>query len=72
MPRFIERIFTRTANLNTGGTAPINTYEGFTGDSRVVLRDRRGTAEAEIPDVDEKGFGGGSDPLAIYRPTGAK
>ena len=31
-----------------------------------------GTAKAEIPDASEKGFAGGSDPLAIYNPTGAK
>jgi hypothetical protein len=37
MPRFIERIFTRTANPNTNETVPLNTYEGFTGDGRVVL-----------------------------------
>ena len=30
-------------------TLPVNRYEGFTGDGRVVLRDRRGTAKAEIP-----------------------
>jgi HK97 family phage portal protein len=38
----------------------------------VVLRDRRGTAKAEIPNVDLKSHGMGDDPLAIYRPTGAK
>lgn len=37
----------------------------------IVLRDRRGTAKAEIPEVTEKGFDGGN-PLAIYKPTGAK
>jgi phage portal protein BeeE len=26
----------------------------------------------EIPEAEEKGFAGGSDPLAIYKPTGAK
>jgi hypothetical protein len=33
------------------------------------LRDRRSTGKAEIPDIDLKS---GSDPLAIYKPTGAK
>jgi HK97 family phage portal protein len=37
-----------------------------------VLRDRRGTQKAEIPDVDTKGITMGDDPLAIYKPTGAK
>jgi hypothetical protein len=39
--------------------------EGFQGNGAVVLRDRRGTRKAEIPDVDSKGFSGGDDPLAI-------
>jgi phage portal protein BeeE len=36
------------------------------------LRDRRGTVKADFPDADNKGFSGGDDPLAIYKPTGAK
>jgi len=36
-----------------------------------VLRDRRGTSKAEIPDVDFKSETLG-DPLATYKPTGAK
>jgi hypothetical protein len=37
-----------------------------------VLRDRRGTIKSEIPDIDLKSETLGSDPLAIYKPTGAK
>jgi hypothetical protein len=44
----------------------------FTTGGAVVLRDRRGTVKADIPDADEKSFGSGSDPLAIYKPTGTK
>jgi hypothetical protein len=44
-------------------TAQLNRYEGFTGDGRVVLRDRRGTVKAEIPDVDTKGITMGDESL---------
>jgi hypothetical protein len=57
--------------LRQKDTASVNTFEGFQGNGAIVLRDRRGTAKAEIPEVAEKGYGGG-DPLAIYKPTGAK
>jgi HK97 family phage portal protein len=60
------------SRLSKKEIAPVNSYEGFTGRGEVVLRDRRGTLKAEIPDAAEKGFAGGSDPLAIYKPTGAK
>jgi hypothetical protein len=53
-------------------TAQVNRYEGFTGNGRIVMRDRRGTVKAEVPDADTKAFGMGDDPLAIYKPTGAK
>jgi HK97 family phage portal protein len=65
MPEFLRGVFRRK------DTAPINRYEGFTAAGAMVVRDRRGTAKADFPDTDEKGFGGG-DPLAIYKPTGAK
>jgi len=72
MPDF----FTRARDFLTGNqkdTAPVNRYEGFTANGAVVLRDRRGTSKAEIPDVSEKGMHGmGDDPMAIYRPSGAK
>jgi hypothetical protein len=54
-------------------TLPVNQYEGFQANGAVVIRDRRGTRKAEIPDVSEKGMHGiGDDPMAIYKPTGAK
>ena len=68
MPDFITRLFPESSRKDT---APVNAYEGFQGNGAVVLRDRRGTAKAEIPEVDEKGYDGGN-PLAIYKPTGAK
>jgi hypothetical protein len=51
MPEFLKRI----SPFNRKDTANVNRYEGFTGDGRVVLRDRRGTAKAEIPEVSLKG-----------------
>jgi HK97 family phage portal protein len=72
MPRFISNIFSRTTNPNTSETAPLNRYEGFNSNGAIILRDRRGTLKAEIPDVDIKSMGMGDDPLAIYKPTGAK
>jgi len=66
MPEAFRRIF----SLNTKDTAPVNSYEGFQSNGAVILRDRRGTVKAEIPEVSEKAFG--DDPLAIYKPTGAK
>jgi hypothetical protein len=71
MPDFL----TRARDFLTGDqkdTAPVNRYEGFTANCAVVLRDRRGTSKAEIPDIDLKSESLGSDPLAIYKPTGAK
>jgi len=35
-------------------TAPVNRYEGFTERGEIVLRDRRSTVKAEIPNVDLK------------------
>jgi hypothetical protein len=73
MPRFrLPQFITRTASPHSTSTTPTHTYEGFTEDGRVVLRDRRGTAKAEIPNVDLKSETLGSDPLAIYKPTGSK
>ena len=61
-----------SSRVNQKDTLAVNAYEGFTSRSEVVLRDRRGTVKAKIAGAYEKGFSGGSDPLAIYRPTGAK
>jgi hypothetical protein len=68
MPRFLRSFF----GADQKDTLPVNRYEGFQGNGAVVLRDRRGTAKAEIPEADAKSFAGGDDPLAIYKPTGAK
>jgi hypothetical protein len=71
MPDLLEsvgRFFTRSQK----DTAPVNSYLGFTGNGAIIVRDRRGTAKAAFPDADEKGVSLGSDPLAIYKPTGAK
>jgi HK97 family phage portal protein len=70
MPEFLKSV-ARFVTADQKDTAPVNRLEGFQANGAVVLRDRRGTAKAEIPEVTEKGFGGG-DPLAIYKPTGAK
>src|SRR5438105_1293537 len=71
MPRFLRSI---ADFIDQKDTLPVNRYEGFKGDGAVVLRDRRGTAKAEIPNASEKSNGGtlSDDPLAIYKPTGAK
>jgi len=69
MPRFLRTIADR---IDRKDTAPVNHYEGFQSNGAVVLRDRRGTVKAEIPDADLKSAGMGADPLAIYKPTGAK
>jgi HK97 family phage portal protein len=72
MPKWISEVYQRVANPNSGGTAPVNRYEGFNSNGAIVLSDSRGTKKASIPDADEKGLTLGSDPLAIYKPTGAK
>src|SRR5438045_1055727 len=70
MPQFFRALADRLEK----NTQPLNRYEGFQGNGAVVLRDRRGTAKSEIPNVSEKANGGtlSDDPLAIYKPTGAK
>src|SRR5205085_199167 len=69
MPRILRSI----ANLiDQKETLPVNRYEGVKGDGAVILRDRRGTAKAEIPNVREKSETLSDDPRAIYKPTGAK
>src|SRR6266403_1604077 len=71
MPRILRSI---ADFIDQKDTLPLNRYEGFKGNGAVVLRDRRGTAKAEIPNVSEKANGGtlSDDPLAIYKPNGAK
>jgi hypothetical protein len=53
-------------------TAPVNRYEGLTRNGAALLRDRRNTVKAEIPDVETNGITMGDDSLAIYKPTGVK
>jgi hypothetical protein len=52
--------------------APVNRFEGFRSDGAVVLSDRRGTRRAQIPTAAQKSETLGDDPLAIYKPAGAK
>ena len=58
MPEFLKSV-ARFVTADQKDTAPVNTFEGFQGNGAIVLRDRRGTAIAEIPEVTEKGYGGG-------------
>lgn len=69
MPRIFNRIFGSPSEKDT---IPLNAYEGFTSAGQVVLRDRRGTRRAEVPEADLKSETLGNDPLAIYKPSGAK
>src|SRR5690348_479209 len=69
MPRFSWRSFLGIEQKNADR---VNRFEGFQGNGAVVLQDSRGTRKAEIPSVSEKGATLGDDPLAIYKPTGAK
>jgi len=54
MPRFLEWL----RDGSTKDTVAVNRYEGFQANGAVVLRDRRGTLKAEIPEADTKGFFG--------------
>jgi|ERR1700683_1721415 len=73
MPRFFgsirEEFATRFSRKDALST---NEFVGFQGNGAVVLRDRRGTLKAEIPNVSEKSETLGNNPLAIYKPSGAK
>jgi HK97 family phage portal protein len=69
MPEFLRPV---AQFFSRKDTAPVNRYEGFTERGEVVLRDRRGTRKAEIPEVNLKSETLGDDPLAIYKPIGAK
>jgi hypothetical protein len=64
MPRFFSRILDR---VSAEDTTPVNTFTGITADGRVLLRDRRGTRKAEIPNVETKSETLSTDPLAIYK-----
>ncbi len=71
MPEFLNGV-RRFLTVDQKDTIPVNHFEGITGDGRVVLRDRRGTVKAEVPEVTFKSETLSDDPLAIYKPTGAK
>jgi phage portal protein BeeE len=47
-------------------------FDGVTADGRVVLTDLRGRREARLPEASTKSETLGDDPLAIYKPPGAK
>ncbi len=73
MPRIFRAIGDEfKSRLTQKNATSGNEYLGFQPNGAVVLRDRRGTVKAEIPDIDSKGYSGGDDPLAIYKPAGAK
>jgi Phage portal protein len=73
MPRIFRAIGDELSQrFSLKNTAPVNELVGFQGNGAVVLRDRRGTLEAEIPDISAKSETMGDDPLAIYKPAGAK
>lgn len=67
MPDFLRSIFSSSKK----DTAPLNRYEGFTSSGAVIMRDRRGTLKAEYP-LSAKSEAYSDDPLAIFKPTGAK
>jgi HK97 family phage portal protein len=71
MPQFLRTIADRI-EANRKGTITPNRFVGTTTQGAVVLEDRRGTRKAEIPNVDTKSSVLGNDPLAIYKPDGAK
>jgi HK97 family phage portal protein len=73
MPRFFRAIGDELNHrFSRKDTGSVNRFEGFQSNGAVVVRDRRGTLKAEIPNVSEKSETLGSDPMAIYKPSGAK
>ena len=73
MPRIFRAIgdeFNHRFNYKSAASG--NEFVGFQANGAVVLRDRRGTLKAEIPDISTKSETMGDDPLAIYKPSGAK
>jgi hypothetical protein len=73
VPRFFRAIgdeFNHRFSVKDNASA--NEFVGFQSNGAVIVRDRRGTFKAEIPNVDTKSETLGSDPLAIYKPSGAK
>ena len=73
MPRFLRALSDELTNrLSQKDADRPHRFDGFTSDGRVVLTDFRGRSEARLPEADTKGSNGFGDPLAIYKPTGAK
>jgi hypothetical protein len=73
MPRFFRAIGDEfNDRFSRKDTGSVNEIVGFQSSGAVVLRDRRGTLKAEIPNVREKAETLSDDPLAIYKPSGAK
>jgi hypothetical protein len=73
MPAFLRALAVHLEK----NTQSLNRYRlaiGFKGKGAVVVRDRRGTAKAKIPNVSEKANGGtlSHDPLTIYKAIGTK
>ena len=68
----VSGTFRYSISVNQKEIATVNHHENFRGNGEDVLRDHRGTAKAEIPATDPKGFGTLSDSLAIYKPSGTK
>jgi hypothetical protein len=67
MPRIFRAICDEfNHRFSRKDTAPVNSFEGFNSACAVMLRDRRGTLKAEIPNVSEKAGTLGDDPMAIY------
>ncbi len=58
--------------FNRKDTLSVNIYGGFNSRGEVIVRDRRGTLKAELPNTDERSLTLGNDPLAICKPSGAK
>jgi hypothetical protein len=73
MPRIFRAIGDElNQRFNRKKASSTNELIGFRDNGAVVSRDRRGTLKVEIPNVSEKSETLGSDPLAIYKPSGAK
>jgi hypothetical protein len=73
MPRIFRAIGDElNQRFNRKSAAFGNEFVGFQSDGAIVVRDRRGTLKAEINNVIEKSETLGNDPLAIYKPSGAK
>lgn len=73
MSKFTDFVFGKsTDGQRSPDVVPLNTVEGFKGNGAVVMRDSRGARKGEIPNSKFKSETLGDDPLAIYKPTGAK